>query len=479
MKRTIFSLLTFFFVFSSVINAEENQPTSASLKKFIASPNLKVANISVLVRDLDSGKEIAEYRSLCDLIPASVTKVITTASGLELLTDTFRFRTRLQYDGYIKDSILHGNIYIKGGGDPTFGVKREDENFSFFSNAAQAITSLGIKCIDGNIVGDASLFFESGSPQKWLVEDVGSSYSPTPSALSFSDNLLSFDLITDSTSAHIENVEPYTSLFAPELRVKITERKTSSCRISKPDYSWSPIVFGSMPRNFKEKVITEIPDPAKLVADSLRRVIERIGIQVTATPAITSKEFKQDSVRKTLYTHTSKPLKNIIQQTNYKSINLYAENIFSYIGLRENPEVSFRANSAKVIAEYWAKRGLQSSQIFQLDGSGLSMQNAINSRFLVDILTYMKKKSKYSDSFVSSIPTCGVSGTVKSLLAGTPLSGKVQAKSGSMERVQNYCGYISWNGKNYVFSIMINNFNGTRKAVRQDISNFLNAVVKE
>ena len=64
-------------------------------------------------------------------------------------------------------------------------------------------------------------------------------------------------------------------------------------------------------------------------------------------------------------------------------------------------------------------------------------------------------------------------------MKGTPLEGKVYVKSGSMERVKNYAGYIFSNGKSYAFCVMVSNFSGTAKQVMQQIGILLNGVVKE
>ena len=104
------------------------------------------------------------------------------------------------------------------------------------------------------------------------------------------------------------------------------------------------------------------------------------------------------------------------------------------------------------------------------------MKNAINADFFVQLLIYMKKKAKYPNSFFASLPVAGMSGTVASFLSGTGLSGKAYVKSGSMERVQNYGGYIQHRNKWYAFCVMINNFEGDRSTVKKQIGELLNDV---
>ena len=446
------------------------------LYKFVNSPAFYNANLSVLIKNIGTGEELAEYRSKYNLIPASVTKVVSTASALEILSDTFRFRTKLEYDGEIKNGVLRGNLYITGGGDPTLASNQSQKKCTLFATFLNAVKKKGIKKIEGNIVGDASLYAEEGSPGIWLVEDIGSAYSPTPSALSFYDNLLTFTMQTDNSAAKVSHVSPNCKLFQPQLDIEVAKGNVYS-KWAKSDYSWTPTVKGRLAPNSKHGIRMEIPEPALFVADSMLSTLQKAGITVTGN-ITTQRVLRSTEPRKTLATYKSETLGEICKPTNYKSINLYAENIFSQVGLkRERP--STKAASATTIALFWKKKGLSSSSIFQMDGSGLSMKNAINSAFLVEVLSYMHNKSKYGKVFYESLPVAGVSGTVKYLMGGTPLAGKVHAKSGSMERVQNYCGYIQEGNRWYAFSIMVNNFSGPRSTVKMEISRLLNGVMAE
>jgi len=120
---------------------------------------------------------------------------------------------------------------------------------------------------------------------------------------------------------------------------------------------------------------------------------------------------------------------------------------------------------------HWKKQGADVSSLFLQDGCGLSPIDGISPAFFVQLLTYMRTKSNYKAAFFASLPIAGVSGTLKKLLAGTSLEGKVIAKSGSIRRVLCYSGYIELNNKEYAFSIMVNNFQGsytdTRKAIEK------------
>ena len=85
------------------------------------SQNLSDARMSLIITDITSDATIADIDSRTPMTPASITKLITTATALELLGENFRFATEIFIDGNISDSTLHGNLIVRAVGDPTIG----------------------------------------------------------------------------------------------------------------------------------------------------------------------------------------------------------------------------------------------------------------------------------------------------------------------------------------------------------------------
>ena len=471
MRKVILNLILSVTLCMSAM-AQENK----AIEEFVNSDNLIQAGIGFLVKDITNGRVVASYQEMTDRNPASVTKIITTAAAMEMLSDTFRFKTNIEYCGTIVDSTLHGDLYIRGGGDPTLGSAYAPSAGDFYAEALLALQQKGIKRITGHVVGDASVFREDGAPFHWLVEDIGSSYSPTPSGLNIHDNLLGIVLSSDSCGVSYTSCTPSTGLLQPKIEMAQTG-KEKAWRMTKTDFSWAPTFRGNLPVDTKQFLKTEMPEPALFLADSLRNLLISAGITVDSL-ATTVKWYKRDSIRDTLFVHKSTTLKEIERVTNHKSNNLYAESIFLILSKQKDslaPCVGWR--SASVISKYWSGLGIETKRIFQVDGSGLSMKNALSPKFMVDVLSYMHNQSTYSKSFLQTLPTAGRNGTVAGFMKGTALEGKAFVKSGSMERVQNYAGYINANNKWYAFSIMVSNFTGQRKPMVQQIAKMINAVI--
>ena len=128
-----------------------------------------------------------QRNNLLSFTPASVTKLITTATALEILGKDFTFKTYIEYDGELTNGVLNGNLYIRGGGDPTLGsYKMGDPRFML--SWAKIIKNAGIKEIRGAVIADVSLYDQEGVSPKWLWEDIANYYAPAIFALSIFDN---------------------------------------------------------------------------------------------------------------------------------------------------------------------------------------------------------------------------------------------------------------------------------------------------
>jgi D-alanyl-D-alanine carboxypeptidase/D-alanyl-D-alanine-endopeptidase (penicillin-binding protein 4) len=81
----------------------------------------------------------------------------------------------------------------------------------------------------------------------------------------------------------------------------------------------------------------------------------------------------------------------------------------------------------------------------------------------VQILTRMRR-SKRSGAFLDAFPVAGQSGTLKARFTGARLTGRVRAKTGSIERVNSLTGYLELkSGRTWTFSIQLNNHTGTTR----------------
>ena len=147
------------------------------------NPICEQANISVLIRDAQTGAVIDEYRSENVVPPASVMKLLTTGAALEMLGPSFRFTTTLEYTGIIENGVLNGDLYIRGGCDPSLGNLKGTQAFIF--KWIKAIKAAGIRTIKGSVIADMSLLDGDATNPNWLWEDCGNYYAPGIFALNY------------------------------------------------------------------------------------------------------------------------------------------------------------------------------------------------------------------------------------------------------------------------------------------------------
>ncbi len=457
-------LFSFILIISCYLTSAQNTIQNAidALKN---DPSLKHATISFLVKDIDNDTIIASLNQETSLVPASTMKIFSTATALQMLSSFHRFETYLQYDGYIDSNCtLHGDIYIKGGGDPTLGGRYLKNNL-LIEKWSQAIANLGINKIEGRIIGDASYFSYEYVPSTWSWSDMGNYYGTGISGLSIHDNTTHFYFdsgINKGDSTVVECYEPYTPDMEVRNKVKSWTTKKDLAYIYGAPYDGLRTIKGRIPLNkTKFDVRGSMHEPAYTASFELESLLWENGIEVTQ-PSTTTRRLENNNQliktkRTTFDTIKSPSISKIIYWTNLYSNNLFAEHLLRHIGVSKYKDGSV-FSSTLAISNYWKNKGLLKTGFYISDGSGLSRFNAVSAQHLVSVLTYMKKKSKYSKTFYSSLPIAGKTGTLRTIGRNTKIQGNMRAKSGTMTRIKSYAGYVkSASGKNLCFAIIVNN----------------------
>ena len=176
---------------------------------------------------------------------------------------------------------------------------------------------------------------------------------------------------------------------------------------------------------------------------------------------------------------TSPPLSEIIKVLNHESINLYAEHIIKELGKKYSGTGSTNAG-IEVFMEFLKNAGIPPEGMFIEDGSGLSPLNAINSKDLVSLLLYMRKKGKYFPEYYNSIPEAGKEGTLSNHFRDPVFRSGTRIKSGSMTRVRSFAGYFTTkSGQNIVFTTIVNNYTGPSKHIVTGIENIIRQIIIE
>ncbi|MEL6989665.1 MAG: D-alanyl-D-alanine carboxypeptidase [Bacteroidota bacterium] len=131
----------------------------------------------------------------------------------------------------------------------------------------------------------------------------------------------------------------------------------------------------------------------------------------------------------------------------------------------------------KTMLDYWKGKQLDVNSIFVYDGSGLSPRNSISTKTLSQLMQITHSEKQMYNAFFPSLAIAGQTGTLRYMFQKSPAKGNIYAKSGYIDRVLSYTGYVyARSGKKYAFSIIINNFQGKTGPVKRKIEKVLEAI---
>ena len=260
------------------------QVAAESLDIFLKSPVTASANISLLVQDLHSGELIDCYRPQNVAPPASVMKLLPTATALETLGADYRFSTYIEYSGYINDGILHGDLYVRGTGDPTLGSQKVGDR-NFLNRWVKAIREAGIREIRGAVIADLSYFDADAVNPGWIWEDIGNYYAPGVYALSYMDNTMNVVLRSGAVGsiAEVQYTVPEVPGIQFDNHIRCTSITHDGAFVHGAAYSYTRYLTGSVPSNQGSfGVQGDLPNPGLLLVQHLSQKLEESGVKITA-----------------------------------------------------------------------------------------------------------------------------------------------------------------------------------------------------
>ena len=482
------SFLTFVFILLSIntLSAQTKIDTvglnrlNGGLKALSLDGGLVHANWGFCLMDPKTGKIVTDFDSERSLMPASSMKVVTTITALNLLGANYTYKTYIQYDGTISaDSILNGNLYITGSGDPSLGSDRIDSAMRFDSLVivwASKIKKAGIKKITGNIIADASAFEDYAVPGSWNWDDIGQYYGAGPYGLNVYENKYTLYYSSTKTTAKIDSIFPQIDGLNVMNDVTVGGSSDAAFIYGAPD-NYSRYVVGTIPASRKQYTVDgSMPDPPLFLATELRNALDSIGVEVLKQPttvyAMQRAMMTINANRKNLFEYTSPPLSELIFHTNQKSINLYAEALLKTIGKEQLKDGSSKAG-ARAVEAYLLGQGFNLSGFNQDDGSGLSRLDFITPKQMCNLLLIESKQANFP-VFKESLPIAGRTGTLKTIADNTVAEGKIFAKSGSMYKVRSYSGYVTTkSGELLSFCVIVNNYTCSSAEIREKLEKLM------
>lgn len=483
--RKIVTLLSLFL--GTVLAAQT--PLQRYVDKAADDPVLRGSLLGVMVRD-GSGAVLAERGAREKLVPASNMKLLTTGAALHELGPEYRFRTGIGYTGTIEDGVLRGDVYIVGGGDPTLGRKDSLalKNDALFWRWKSQLKAAGISRIEGRIIGDGRAFEGHLENTSWTYDDTGTYYGTGCSALSFYANAIDYSVSAaplagdpvvvrqtypETPWVHFRNYS-FTGpagtgnslyLFTTDL-APYAEMRGTFATDRKPKTEHFANKYGALTcaYYFWKNLVSTGWEVTGGYADIDRSGHIRLGGDFSdAGPA--------GQPRILGYTESA-PLRAIAREVNVRSDNFYAETLFRILG-EENSTWSVYDSCRVAVYKVLLELGLRPEEGVRMeDGSGLSRRNYLSPGTMADFLTAMEGSPAF-EAFLASFAAPG-EGTLRGLLKNAPDPSRFRLKSGSMDGILCYSGYILVpGGRPIVVSLMVNNCTAKPSAIRAVLEGIL------
>ncbi|MET8834298.1 D-alanyl-D-alanine carboxypeptidase/D-alanyl-D-alanine-endopeptidase [Micromonospora sp. NPDC004540] len=433
----------------------------ATIDAILADSRLAGAQAGVVVVDTTTGQTLYDRNGDRRLIPASNTKLLTSTAAMELLGPGHRFTTDVAGDGVRRAGLLSGNLYLRGGGDPT--MLAED-----YDRLAAEVAAAGVRVVTGNLVADDTRYDRTRLGPDWTWDDESYYYAAQVSALTVAPDT-DYDagtVIMHAAPGGQAGARPKITMTPANGWLRIDNRAetvaTGETTISfEREHGGNTIVVTGQIAvgQAEESDWMTVWEPTGYAADVFRSALHRHGVRVLggtvlgqATPADAKPVARHDSM----------PLADLMVPFLKLSNNGHAEVLTKELGRVLSGSGTWSAGLT-AISEYVGDSGMDTGTLRQRDGSGLSRRNMIPPAQFVALLAAVRAEPWF-DTWYAALPVAGnperfVGGTLRSRMRGTAAADNVHAKTGSLTGASSLSGYATdADGHVLAFSVVLNNY---------------------
>ena len=405
------------------------------LKKY----KIQASDISLEIKSEDDVIDSVNPKQL--KIPASVTKLLTTFAVLQKFPIGFKFKTQLFYDG--------DNIYLKGGGDPSF----VSEKMWYLVNE---FTRSQVHIIKKDIIVDDTLFDDIRIDSSREAKRVDRAYDSPIGAMSFNWNAVNiFVRPSDLNQKAFVVIDPENDIFELINSTKTVAGAVKKDLVVSINNSAKKItVSGEISKNSVEKAIFKsISEPDLWSGNQLKSFLKQRGIivQGQVRPGLVP------VTARLVATAESKSISEVLADMNKFSNNFVAEMLTKDIAAQEVKQNASLKQGVDVIRQQLKNIGLTEKDFVIDNPSGFSLENRLSASGLNQVLAAMKKNFPSYSTVLESLPIAGIDGTLKKRMKNSVAEGWVRAKTGTLDGVVSVAGYAGRkDGEVFIFSLLYN-----------------------
>lgn len=459
-------------------SASEHTPATVEpalaerLDQLLTDPAFDGSQVGLVVRDAATGETLYDRDGDDRLLPASNAKLFTSTAALADLGPGFRFHTDVLTNGQQRGAVLDGDLFLRGGGDPT-ALARD------YRALAADLADAGIHTVRGNLLTDDSYFDDVPLGSGWSWDDESFYYSAVVSALTVAPD-------TDYDAGNVIVVagpgarsgDPVTVSMTPRTGVlEVVDRartgpagSTDTLGIEREHGTNRVVISGNVPvgGGTTTEWIT-VPDPPAYAADVFRRALVAHDIAVRGP----TREAVTPAGADRLASDRSITVARLMTPFLKLSNNGHAETLVKTLGAELAGAGSWSAGLERVVA-YAEEQGVDVSRIRLADGSGLSRLDELTPDAITDLLLAVQDEAWF-DRWYAALPIAGepdrmVGGTLRSRMVGTAAAGNLHGKTGSLTGVTALSGYVTdADGRLLVFSMLSNHYLISPRAVEDAV----------
>jgi D-alanyl-D-alanine carboxypeptidase/D-alanyl-D-alanine-endopeptidase (penicillin-binding protein 4) len=462
----LLAVLVGLFAAAAAPQSQQSPQSPLAIDRLVSDPSAQPAFWGVYVEDLSSGDPYYGHNPSNAFLPASNQKVLTSATALDALGSDYRYRTVLYFDGSVDGDALVGDLVLRGTGDPTFGSVTS-AGPDPLREWAERLAEMGVRRIEGRIVGDDDAFDDQPYAEGWDIDYVTSQASRgigvSIGGLAYRDNVVEVKITANGTG-RAPDISTRPDGFLQVRNQLMTANRSRGIAVETyRDFGSESIVLqGSIPRSYDGTIVIPVTNPTSFTVNAFVRYLESAGIEVASEPAdidmLDGYEYETDVP---IFVHLSPPLAEILRVVNKESNNFFAEQVFRSLapgGSASNAEIR--------VKQLLNRAGAATNAIEIRDGSGLSRKNMITPEAMGRLLAFMHEHPE-REAFVTSLAEGGEpESTLRYRLNNT----SVQAKTGSLEFVRALSGYVTTpGGRTLAFCIVANNYSAPSYQITQTI----------
>jgi serine-type D-Ala-D-Ala carboxypeptidase/endopeptidase (penicillin-binding protein 4) len=466
--KKCFLISSFLLFVSAGYGQEITEKLQRAFNRFEKDSQLRTAISSLYVVEERTGSVVFEKNAHTGLAPASTQKIITSATAYELLGNNFRYATYIGYDIGIRNREILGNLFVMGSGDPTLGSFRwnSTRDTSVFQAIIQTLHKKQVNRIKRDIWIIDMEFDINPVPDGWIWQDIGNYYGAGSWSLNWQEN--QYDLILDPAEqvdglTKVVKTIPLLYQFKLANFIRTGNKGTGdNGYIYYSPYSNKGMATGTIPLGEKSfKISGAVPQPARQFGFSLQQYLRKEKFQLGGQVKIVSDSLSERKPVPTAMFLMDSILSPDLDSITYwflkKSVNLYGEALLKTMAMKKYLSGT-TARGVTLVRDFWSAKGIDPAELNIVDGSGLSPLNRVTTHAQVSILQYAKKQPWFNGYY-----------------AAFPEYNDMKMKSGTINGAKGFCGYqVAANGRSYIFSFLVNNYNGSAARLVQKMYQVLN-----